>query len=56
MTDSQRSALAGMVKAILACDCAPADIRFRAQNLQFCLAADALDRRFGHVFGHVFGL
>ena len=50
MTDSQRSALAGMAAAILACACAPADIRFRAENLQRALAADALDRRFGHFF------
>jgi hypothetical protein len=51
MTDSQRSALVGMATAVLACGCAPADIRFRAENLQSCLAADALSRRFGHFFG-----
>lgn len=40
MTDSQRAALLDLTRAILACDCAPKDIRFRAQSLQFRLALD----------------
>lgn len=38
MTRSQRLALTEMVEAILACSCAPADIRARAEILRAKLA------------------
>jgi len=41
MTAAQRSALLDLCAAIQRCDCAPADIRLRAHNLQFRLAFDA---------------
>ena len=34
MTASQRAALLDMCAAILRCDCATPDMRFRARNLQ----------------------
>ena len=41
MTDTQRAALLGLCAAILACDCATPDMRFRAESLQFRMAFDA---------------
>lgn len=41
MTTGQRAALLDMAAAILRCDCAPPDIRFRAESLRFRLAFDA---------------
>lgn len=47
MTPAQRAALLDLTAAILRCDCAPADIRFRARNLQIHIALDgALSRIF----------
>jgi hypothetical protein len=47
MTASQRTALLDMCAAILRCDCAPADIRFRARSLQIRVA---LDGALGSIF------
>ncbi|MCJ2054016.1 hypothetical protein [Methylobacterium sp. J-070] len=41
MTASQRAALLDLCAAILRCDCATPDMRFRAESLQFRLAFDA---------------
>lgn len=49
MTTSQRSALSGMMSAILAVDHCPPDIRARAEALQAKLSPfAALMRLFGH--------
>ncbi|MCJ2068126.1 hypothetical protein MKK75_04755 [Methylobacterium sp. J-030] len=40
MTAAQRSALLDLCAAIQRCDCAPTDLRFRANSLQFRLAFD----------------
>jgi hypothetical protein len=40
MTAAQRSALHDLCRAILACACAPADIRFRARSLDRALVVD----------------
>ncbi|MFB0491289.1 hypothetical protein ABIE45_003875 [Methylobacterium sp. OAE515] len=40
MTASQRTALLRMCRSILACDCAPPDIRFRARSLENHLVVD----------------
>jgi hypothetical protein len=49
MTVSQRAALLDLCAAIQRCDCAPADIRLRAESLQFRLAFDASFHR--SIFG-----
>lgn len=51
MTRSQRAALIEMVGAILACDCADASMRFRAETLQARLTFDFSRVKFGH-FGN----
>lgn len=40
MTASQRAALLALCAAVLRCDCAPADIRFRARSLENHLVVD----------------
>lgn len=47
MTPGQRAVLLDMTAAILRCDCAPADIRFRARSLQIRIA---LDGALGRIF------
>ncbi|MDH2313126.1 hypothetical protein [Methylobacterium brachiatum] len=44
MSASQRAALLDLCAAILRCDCAAPDIRFRARNLQICVALSGTDR------------
>lgn len=44
MSASQRAALLDLCAAILRCDCAPADIRFRARNLQIWAALSGTGR------------
>ena len=51
MTASQRAALTEMMGAILACDCATPDIRFRAENLRARLTFDFSRIRFGGFAG-----
>lgn len=41
MTPGQRSALLDLCAAILRCDCATPDMRFRAESLRFRMAFDA---------------
>lgn len=52
MTEAQRAALLGMMEAILACDCAPPDIRLRATGLRLRISCGD---RFGDVFDRVIG-
>lgn len=42
MTAPQRAATIEMCAAILRCSSCPPDIRFRARNLQVCVALDAM--------------
>lgn len=51
MTPHQRQSLIDLMNAILACACAPADIRFRANNLLWKLQMDQI--RFDRFFGGV---
>ena len=48
MTPDQRSALLDLCAAILACDCASPDMRFRARNLQVRVSLD------GSLLGSIF--
>jgi len=49
MSASQRAALLDLCTAILRCDCATPDMRFRAESLQFRMAFD--DGFFRSIFG-----
>ena len=49
MTEAQRAALLDMMEAILACDCATADIQLRARTLRNRLTLG------GSIFDDIFG-